>query len=301
MVFIAGAQPAVGRQENITSSPEHPAYYTSPTHADLRAPGHVHGDPPARGRGPAIPSGSPLMIPSQSQVSGRAQSPRIPLSNGESSARSTPAGTGGLERNPSINYGHHRQTSIVHGVAQHSRNSSISSSPAYSHRSPQVLVTGSLQNGFSPETPRSFNTLSPDSGGFHPIISPIGAADGSQLLFHSPPPLTGESDGFRAHANSFAQRRDDRAPVGKSRREHGRSSSKPHLDQTSAGEYALHHLFNSVSNQFVSRLLLTMLTGEYSSSGKQISRLMNALQPSETKSRGLKTYVGRASTMTLIN
>ena len=150
----------------------------------------------------------------------------------------------GLEKQPSASYGHHRQTSIVHGVSHHSRNSSFATSPAVSHRSPQVVAH---HNGFGLESggydtlmvepPEYTNTtLTPDTGNANHTYTPTSAHIDDRDI------LDGE-------VSMLTQRRVDRQPSGKARREHGRSQSKHQAEQISVGEYALHHLFNSFVGQ----------------------------------------------------
>jgi len=180
----------------------------------------------------------------QVQLSGRAISPRVTPSNGDSIIRADNIMTVGLERQPSNSYGHHRQASIVHGVPHHSRNSSFATSPALSHRSPQAVTP---HNGFGSE-----------SGGYDTLLTeppdyPSGAMTpdtANSMHTYTPTPAhPDDRNTMDSEVNMLTQRRVDRQPSGKNRREHGRSQSKHQAEQISVGEYALHHLFNSFVGQ----------------------------------------------------
>ena len=183
---------------------------------------------------------SPALAP-QGQLSGRAISPLVITGNGENSTRAGAVTSGGLERQQSISYGHHRQTSIVHGMPHHSRNSSFANSPARSHRSPQ---TAGLYNGFSPEH-ISFDSMSDDPPDY--VSTATSEVGTSSLRSQSSTSTLPEDHGIMDQELSMlTQRRIERTPSVKPRREHGRSLSKNQPEQISVGEYALHHLFNSV-------------------------------------------------------
>ena len=189
----------------------------------------------------ALNTSSPALAP-QGQPSGRAISPLVISGNGEKSTRAGAVTSAGPERQQSISYGHHRQTSIVHGMPHHSRNSSFANSPARSYRSPQ---TAGLYNGFSPEH-IEFDSMSDDPPDYISTTSTseIGT---SSLRSQSSTSTLPEDQGIVDHELSMlTQRRIERTPSVKPRREHGRSQSKNQPDQISVGEYALHHLFNSV-------------------------------------------------------
>ncbi|KAH9827858.1 TAO3-Transcriptional Activator of OCH1, partial [Teratosphaeria destructans] len=135
-----------------------------------------------------------------------------------------------VERKPSL-YGHHRQTSIVHGV-QHSRNPSLLSSATTSPLSPHKI----LSNG------------SPDPS------APNGTAalkkSPSMSTLHSSPVNGNGLPPNRSFDNAGAAKRPERMHSGRVKRthEHHRSQSRAHVQQPelkTVGEYALHHLFTS--------------------------------------------------------
>ena len=234
-------QSAKLRLQAATNTPDHPSLYTPPSHGDLRSSPR---DPSlVRGRITAQLNGSSPSLQPQAQLSARAVSPRVLPSNGEASTRTEPLVTGGLERHTSANYGHHRQTSIVHGVPHHSRNSSYATSPALAHRSPQAVT---LHNGFAQES-GTFEALSTDPPDYTSNASSSEIATSSVHSYATVSSYTDDRDTMDSEVNMLTQRRVDHQPSGKSRREHGRSQSKHQPEQISVGEYALHHLFNSVS------------------------------------------------------
>ncbi|KAI9713227.1 MAG: Cell morphogenesis protein PAG1 [Bogoriella megaspora] len=161
----------------------------------------------------------------------------------------------GLERKPSLSYGHHRNTSIVHGV-QHSRNTSFTS-PLASPLSPAMIASAGT-NGHSMDSmtmspdsstdmsPTSIFTASTTNGSFRSMTS-VSTNNGATP--------TSEKASLDGTLNSgTAVRRPERMHSSRTRRghEHHRSSSRqsrhphPHTtERKTVGEYAIHHLFNS--------------------------------------------------------
>lgn len=134
---------------------------------------------------------------------------------------------GGLEAESP--YGHHRQTSIVHGY-QHSRNGSVASTSS-SPLSPQIIAAA---GGFGAGGLESAPGMAE---------SPAFSASTSTLV----------PDRVSTAAENSAQKRVERMHSGKSRREHSRHHSHSHSrhhhkeERKTVGEYALHVLFTSVS------------------------------------------------------
>lgn len=133
-------------------------------------------------------------------------------------------------------YGHHRQTSIVHGI-QHSRNGSLASSSS-SPLSPQIIAAAGTG-------------LTPERAEMHPYgdtalgSRPSTAMSGATLTAgpHIPERTSSAID------ISATQRKVERMHSGKSKRDHAHhhSHSRHHRDeQKTVGEYALHVLFTSV-------------------------------------------------------
>lgn len=166
----------------------------------------------------------------------------------------TPNHEGSLERKPSISsYGHHRKTSIVHGI-QHSRNPSYAaSSTSASPLSPEMIASaglGVIANSSPGLDPTLFSRLDqPES-----LPSYTGTGSTSTGLTQPSGLSTIEDDDMGdtvklvgqgtkpAHkkmlSNGSKMRRDP---------SHSRGHSKHHHQEAkTVGEYALHHLFNSV-------------------------------------------------------
>ncbi|KAI0018378.1 cell morphogenesis N-terminal-domain-containing protein [Xylariomycetidae sp. FL0641] len=173
-----------------------------------------------------------------SALAGIPESPRSPsLPTSSPSLRTVPSrqALGGvLERlvDPrSALYGHHRQTSIVHGV-QHSRNGSLS--PSSSPLSPEMIAAAGA--GLLPERPDAY------------AMAQLEA----ELTMASRPPtaMSGSTAASSVQSSDamLTQRRMERMHS-RTRRDHAHNhshSSRHHRDdQKTVGEYALHVLFTS--------------------------------------------------------
>lgn len=173
-------------------------------------------------------------------ASTRGASPLTNTTIGEVSRSAVNQDGNGLERKPSASYGHHRQTSIVHGL-HHSRNTSYVNSPATSPLSPQVIAATAIAGSPAVDGSR---------------MAPEEAADLSTLGDTSKqegPPPTANGDRAIVDGNTTAaQRRPERMHSGRIRPVHRSRSRQQHHHQqqqqelNTVGEYALHHLFNSV-------------------------------------------------------
>ena len=182
--------------------------------------------------GPSIPSREPsvtrgrALTASSRTLSPRSQTPAVVVA---ASSHSSP--DRGLERKPSQSYAHNRQTSIVHGL-RHSRNTSFINSPATSPLSPQAIqASGSTIDG---------TVMSQES------IAEAFAAKGTHGGGSPANPSGPLGDGSVPH------RKPERAQSARSRKgghHHHRSQSRHQAQHElkTVGEYALHHLFNSVS------------------------------------------------------
>ena len=156
----------------------------------------------------------------------------------------------GLERRPSnSSYGHHRQTSIVHGI-QHSRNPSFAaSSTSNSPLSPELIASlgrgGGISSGTSAhdQEPPSFGRLEqPDMQSTYQSPGANGSSHGLQGSSEDQgvPSIVNGSPASHMHRrmNSNGRTWQDRS--------HSRSHSRHYIELRTVGEYALHHLFNSV-------------------------------------------------------
>lgn len=158
---------------------------------------------------------------------------------------------GGLERRPSNSYEHHRQTSIVHGV-QHSRNPSFATSSTTataSQLTPDNSSTVSFGSGAGSAGASADSMLAGKSGKLeqsdvppnHPHAGNNGSAHGQSMGLTT----IEDNDPNDGIDVNLTQRK--MPPNTKPRvHTHTRSRSKHHQEARTVGEYALHHLFNSV-------------------------------------------------------
>lgn len=202
----------------------------------------------ARGRTTDSPGFGPPPISSQPQFRTQAHS-KSPETTGGRSA-SGPGG-GELERRPSDSYGHHRQTSIVHGNIQHSRDASYSTSSATtSPLSPDVFAPAGHGPGLGSDANLNGRR---DYGDAPSHYAPSGNNPLSQLQSSALAPIQ-DSD-FGDHSTEQQQQQHAQRKIahgGKSRRGHSRHVSHSKHGGSEAktvGEYALHHLFNSVCDK----------------------------------------------------
>jgi hypothetical protein len=142
-------------------------------------------------------------------------------------------------------YGHHRQTSIVHGI-QHSRNGSLASA-ASSPLSPQMIAAAGAGSAFGPDRSdmHSFARLEADSG----IASRPATARSGTTLASAPVVPERTSSAADGASHPPTHRNLDRRHSGRTRRDHSHhhSHSSRHKDaEKTVGEYALHVLFTSV-------------------------------------------------------
>ncbi|TPX07344.1 uncharacterized protein E0L32_010766 [Thyridium curvatum] len=158
-------------------------------------------------------------------------------------------------------YGHHRQTSIVHGI-QHSRSGSLAS-PSSSPLSPQMLAAAGV--GLTADRPDmpSFTTRTDVDplAGSRPPTNFSGTTMGSGTAMGSGGPMVPErtssvTDMTTVHAPT--QRKLERMHSGRTRRDHSHhhshSSRHPKDEQKTVGEYALHVLFTSFIAQAEEKL-----------------------------------------------
>ncbi|KXX77925.1 Cell morphogenesis protein PAG1 [Madurella mycetomatis] len=153
-------------------------------------------------------------------------------------------------------YGHHRQTSIVHGIGiHHSRNGSLASSTS-SPLSPQMIAAAGA--GLTPDRAEmhGFPRLEPDSG---LATRPSTALSGTTV---SSVPNVPERSSSAAAGDASSQNpvrgKLERRQSGKTRRDHAHHhshSSRHHREeQKTVGEYALHVLLTSFIAQAEEKL-----------------------------------------------
>jgi hypothetical protein len=148
----------------------------------------------------------------------------------------------GLERRPSNSYGHHRQTSIVHGM-QHSRNPSMAGSTASTSPLSPELIASLGRGGFDEAgVPNKLDQLDTHSTYQSPGIAAGHGVPGTLSTIQDDADDT--MDG--SPASVVHTRMNSGGTIGRRDRSHSRSHSKHHSESKTVGEYALHHLFNSV-------------------------------------------------------
>ncbi|KAH6631852.1 cell morphogenesis N-terminal-domain-containing protein [Chaetomium tenue] len=154
-------------------------------------------------------------------------------------------------------YGHHRQTSIVHGIGiHHSRNGSLASSSS-SPLSPQMIAAAGA--GLTPDRAEmhSFPRLDSDASSLGP--RPATALSGTTLasMPNNVPERSSSAAAGEIGGQIPARGKMERRHSGKSRRDHAHhhSHSSRHKDeQKTVGEYALHVLFTSFIAQAEEKL-----------------------------------------------
>ncbi|KAF7528577.1 hypothetical protein G7054_g10119 [Neopestalotiopsis clavispora] len=182
-------------------------------------------------------------------LAGIPESPRLPHSasaSPRSNISSSRPGVSGLADRgdpKGYGYGHHRQTSIVHGI-QHSRNGSLASSSS-SPLSPQIIAAAGV--GLLPDrttTTDMHATVRMDSD-LTMSSRPPTALSGSTAVSSSHPTLQRAPSSADSSGNTATLRNTDRMQS-RSRRDHSQHpshSSRHHNEQKTVGEYALHVLF----------------------------------------------------------
>lgn len=206
------------------SSPADPRLASRTPHSS--AP-HSREASTARGRAPdpsVLPS-SGLQAPHSHRGNSHSKSPET------STGQPGPGYDGGLERRQSNSYGHHRQTSIVHGI-QHSRNPShaASSNPLV----PELMASLARNTGYGSDNDSAYQTPA-GSGPSHTAQSPLGTIEDQD---RGDIPHDNQANPLHRRMNSGGRQWREGS--------HSRSHSKHHSESKTVGEYALHHLFNSV-------------------------------------------------------
>ncbi|KAK8051927.1 Cell morphogenesis protein PAG1 [Apiospora rasikravindrae] len=165
-------------------------------------------------------------------------SPRLPTSAG-----SRQGFAGILERvidSKATAYGHHRQTSIVHGF-QHSRNGSLASTSS-SPLSPQMIAAAGV--GLLNERTEPHGTSRTETDATMASRPPT-ALSGSTANSSMHATLERTASTTESNSGTLTQRRVERMHS-RSRRDHSHHpshSSRHHNEQKTVGEYALHVLF----------------------------------------------------------
>ncbi|KAK6077562.1 cell morphogenesis protein PAG1 [Seiridium cupressi] len=139
-----------------------------------------------------------------------------------------------------VAYGHHRQTSIVHGI-QHSRNGSLASSSS-SPLSPQIIAAAGV--GLLPDR-SDMRAPSRMESDLTMASRPATALSGTTATPSVHPSLQRNLSITESSGGTITQRNLERMHS-RSRRDHSQHpshSSRHHHEQKTVGEYALHVLF----------------------------------------------------------
>ncbi|KAF2721609.1 putative cell morphogenesis protein [Polychaeton citri CBS 116435] len=190
-----------------------------------------NGSPPPEPLLPSAPTQSSPASRDPSTSRGRALSsatPRNASPRGVTPASTNPAKQSfEVERKASVSYGHHRQTSIVHGI-QHSRNTSL-------------LAANSNPSPLSPNRATTATGASEASG--------LRKSPSATALHVDNINGGGMASGTRSFERSASRRGPQRMHSGriKPSAEHSRTQSRQgqQPEPKTVGEYALHHLFTS--------------------------------------------------------
>lgn len=255
MFTTAGVQPGKGRTSSQITTLDQPSFTTTSPPSDSSSSGtnHINTHPRdltiTRGRAPVATNAGVSTFQAQQGV--QASSARSQSITTGGIPRPSAGMNGGLERRPSATYGHYRQTSNLTGLPQHTRNASLVISPASSPLSPKTVGSVATSTGSGHETP-SLTMSHIDTSDRRPSDSPASATGASLHSYNSPTTLIRDPEFVETNSATVPQRNTDRTNNVKARREHShhRGHSKHHHPQElkTVGEFALHHLFNSVGS-----------------------------------------------------
>jgi hypothetical protein len=250
----------LGPDESLVASHHHP---TSPPDRllarNIPTPGiHSRESSTTRGRlseAPATALGISNLQPQLSQPPTTQRPGQSHSKSPEASSNISRSGSGyegTLERklSTSASYGHHRKTSIVHGI-QHSRNPSFATPTTTSSPLSPELIAAAGFGGNGTAFDFSMSAELHTSSSFSTLAAAATAHTQTIPLSTIKDDDSGETP--PAHPSNPVHRK--MSSNGKPRREgsHSRSHSKHHTSESkTVGEYALHHLFNSVRDIFYS-------------------------------------------------
>ncbi len=250
--FAPGGQHVQNQLSESSSTMDSPSYHEVSSSLEPGLVGipaapllHLQDPSVARGRGvePSLNTGVNEIQP-QNNIHAASPHPQPPSAAAFRPGRGI---DGGLERKPSASYGHHRQTSIVHGI-QHSRNASFVNSPETSPLSTHMVTSASNMstNGY-PSNPgqKEISDLPTE-------VFSFTNTSGAKQAYSMTSTLVNDNDAPDATHSFSTPRRLERMHSGKVRREHGHhySHTKTHHHQQevqTVGEYALYHLSHAVS------------------------------------------------------
>ena len=232
-----------------SNGPHQQPYYNSPPQAEsngfdaARATSQAQDRLASRGRIPDLFNVNTSTFQTQQGI-------QTPSQRSHPSAASawSPASVsnGGMERKTSVTHGHYRQGSKFQGPYQHSRNASFVNSPVISPLSPQPTSATAANAGIASDF-TSLTMIHHGAPELRAADAPLSSVNGS-MHASSTLILAGDRDAGETTNTMLTQRRLDRTHSSKTRRDHSHQRSQSRQqEQKTVGEYALHHLFNSVS------------------------------------------------------
>ncbi|KAL4949796.1 cell morphogenesis N-terminal-domain-containing protein [Aspergillus filifer] len=234
--------PVSTSHHNLSSPPERLVTRSTPSST-------VHSRETSAVRGRALDHSA--LAPATLQPQGKRRGHSHSKSPETGSVRPSPGNDAPLERRPSNSYGHHRQTSIVHGI-QRSRNPSFAASTtSTSPLSPELIANLSRSGGAEQELTGIGRLDFTDMHSAHQSPSVNGTANhNAQGMLSTIEDRDTDDVPDGASPVSVAHRRMNSAGKPWRERSHSRSHSR-HLpvESKTVGEYALHHLFNSFVGQ----------------------------------------------------
>ncbi|KIY01750.1 uncharacterized protein Z520_01888 [Fonsecaea multimorphosa CBS 102226] len=205
--------------------------------------------PPIHTRDPSVTRGRPQQPATQAYPPSIAASSRSgsvqPQPHGSESSVSSRGGSTidtALQRRTSNSYGHHRQTSVIHGL-QHSRSPSFNSPSTASPLTPDSLLSAPSYGRY-PNANRRGQYSSAENTSAH--TSPVSPYQG-HTQGHSIDSLIDGGSSVHESAPSQHRRRKEQSRTRRGQQGHAYHSSSTHQqsEPRTPGEYALYHLFHA--------------------------------------------------------
>ncbi|KIW34335.1 hypothetical protein, variant [Cladophialophora immunda] len=147
-----------------------------------------------------------------------------------------------LQRRTSNSYGHHRQTSVIHGL-QHSRSPSFNSPSTSSPLTPDSLLSAPSYGRYPNANRRGQHSSAENTSTYTSPVSPYqGHAQG-----HSIDSLIDGGSSMHESSSSQHRRRKEQSRTRRGQQGHAYHSSSIHQqpEPRTPGEYALYHLFHA--------------------------------------------------------
>ncbi|RMZ87316.1 hypothetical protein DV736_g5459, partial [Chaetothyriales sp. CBS 134916] len=225
-------QPPSSRPHRERSSDAHEPSPSSALHPAMQQPFYHRDTSLPRGRPPLVATANYSTVARD----GRALSAQRHAAETGSLSRDSAAVDTSLRRQNSSSYGHHRQTSVIHGV-QHSRNPSFNSPSASSPLSPESLL---LASSSSPSAGRAVGL-----GPGRRLYGGAAASDLGQQASPASAQALGFDSAMEGGLGERPARQRSATPRAHRAQNQSVSGSQTPPELRTPGEYALHHLFHS--------------------------------------------------------